>query len=263
MSPQPSENPFDSVAPFDKHTIETPEQLLLDFPIAGVGSRFLAIAIDTLIQASATIVLFIVAIVLGATFPRTRNMAVWVLAIFGAFLFAISFGYFAVFEILWNGQTPGKRKIGLRVMKDSGRPLTVAESIGRNLFRIVDQLPALYALGIVVALLNARNKRLGDLLVGSVVVRETSQSAAKPVWQMQQSSMAASPSGAFGPPPSPDQLAIIDAFLNRRSDLDVEVRSRTAWQILKRLRPDLVDYAAKGAGVENVLEALAREHHSA
>jgi uncharacterized RDD family membrane protein YckC len=195
-------------------------------------------------------------------FAAIATTQVWALAILGVLFFAIYYGYFAVFEILWNGQTPGKRKIGLRVMKDSGRPLTAAESIGRNLFRIVDQLPVLYALGMVVAFLNARNKRLGDLIAGSVVVREISQSAAKPVWQMQQTSSAPLP-GALGSALPPDHLAIIDAFLNRRSDLEVDVRSRTAWQILKRVRPDLVAYAAQGIGVETVLEALARERHGA
>jgi uncharacterized RDD family membrane protein YckC len=264
MPPQPPETPFDSVAPFDKHTIETPEQLLLDFPIAGVGSRFLAIAIDTLIQTVVAIVVVLVAVLIFSVVvsASAKNIRIWLMAILGVLLFAIYYGYFAVFEILWNGQTPGKRKIGLRVMKDSGRPLTAAESIGRNLFRIVDQLPAFYALGMVVAFLNVRNKRLGDLIAGSVVVRETSQSAAKPVWQMQQASATAF-SGAFGSALSSEHLAIIDAFLNRRSDLDVDVRSRTAWQILKRVRPDLVDYAAQGVGVETVLEALARERHGA
>src|SRR5277367_1415113 len=88
--------------------------------------------------------------------------------------FVVYFGYFAIFEVLWNGQTPGKKKEGLRVIKDSGRPISPAEAIGRNLMRIVDQLPFLYALGICSVLLSRQNKRLGDFVAGTIVVHEKS-----------------------------------------------------------------------------------------
>ena len=100
-----------------------------------------------------------------------------------AVLFALYYGYFAAFEILWNGQTPGKRAAGIRVIKESGRPLSAAETIGRNLLRIVDQLPGFYAIGIVTSLLNAQNKRFGDFVAGSIVVRESSLSAMRPSWR--------------------------------------------------------------------------------
>ena len=88
-----------------------------------------------------------------------------------ALTFLAHFGYFTVFEILWRGQTRDKRMVHLRVVKDSGQTLSASESTWRNLMRIVDQLPALYAVGMVSALLTAQNQRLGDLLAGSIVVR--------------------------------------------------------------------------------------------
>src|SRR5580658_8826695 len=147
---------------FDKHTIETPEQIRLEFAVAGIGSRFLALAIDTLIQIGLGLVVLLV-VFLSRTAGAFINLSgQWGVALLIAAVFLLIYGYFACFEILWNGQTPGKRIIGLRVVKNSGRPLTPAETIGRNLMRIVDQLPVFYAVGVIAALINSENKRLGD-----------------------------------------------------------------------------------------------------
>jgi uncharacterized RDD family membrane protein YckC len=257
MFPQESGNVL-----FDKHTIETPEQLRLDFAVAGIGSRFLALAIDTLIQIAVVVLVFIVwaavssvrAIALGG------QSSVWLLAAVGFLFFLLFYGYFAIFEIVWNGQTPGKRVIGIRVVKDSGRPLTAAESIGRNLLRIVDQLPFFYALGMVVALISSTNKRLGDLVAGSMVVRESSLAAIKPVWQTLRTETGPLLGGRAL---SIADLSLIDAFLNRRNDLAPEVRSRMAAQILDQLRPKLPAWPDTGLSTESILESLAWERRSA
>jgi len=247
---------------FDKHTIETPEQLRLDFAVAGIGSRFLALAIDTLIQIGIVVLVFIaLAALTSVRVVSIRGQSsVWVLALTGVLFFLIFFGYFGIFEIVWNGQTPGKRMIGIRVVKDSGRPLTAAESIGRNLLRIVDQLPGFYAIGMVVAVLNSSNKRLGDLVAGSMVVRESSLAAIKPVWQ----TMRAETGPLLGGKAlSIEDLALIDAFLNRRHELLPDVRSRIAAQILNQLRPKLPVHTDTGLSTESVLESLAWERRSA
>jgi len=155
------------LSPFvDKLTIETPEQTSLDFVIAGIGSRFVAVALDILIQTAVggVIGLVLILVTIGVALPRP-DYGMWGAAALILFFFVLYFGYFAIFEIIWNGQTPGKRITKIRVIKDSGRPLTPAETIGRNLMRIVDSLPSCYAIGIVTMLLNKQNKRLGDLLV--------------------------------------------------------------------------------------------------
>src|SRR5215831_15124125 len=208
----------------EKLTIETPEQTSLDFAIAGVGSRFLALALDTLIQ---MLVGFIVGLgggmVVAALTAAAPKSAIWGMAILVLFFFLLYFGYYAFFEIIWNGQTPGKRRVGIRVIKDDGRPLTPAESIGRNLMRIVDWLPAFYGVGILCAFFTKGNKRLGDLVVGSLVVRETSLAELKPIWQTApaQESRLPKGTGLLGAERLTSQeAALIESFLSRRSSLD-------------------------------------------
>ena len=90
-------------------------------------------------------------------------------------LFLIFAGYFILFEWLWNGQTPGKRWLKLRVIRDDGRPLTLWEAIARNLLRIADAAPGfvlpVYSVGLIVIFLSGRDQRLGDMFAGTVVVR--------------------------------------------------------------------------------------------
>ena len=147
----------------DKLTIETPEQTSLEFPLAGVGSRCMAMVLDTLIQTGVIIVLVIAMLVLQSQLGDSATGlglgGLWIQAIAYLILFALYYGYFAFFEAIWNGQTPGKRVAHLRVIQESGRPLQVWQAIARNLLRIVDQLPGFYAVGMTSAL---KLKRLKD-----------------------------------------------------------------------------------------------------
>jgi uncharacterized RDD family membrane protein YckC len=247
----------------DQLTIQTPEQTALDFAVAGIGSRFLALVYDILIQGLIGLVVGIgsmMAVAGIATFAPKAS--IWAGAVLILFYFFLYFGYYPLFEILWNGQTPGKRKAGIRVIKDSGRPLTPAETIGRNLMRIVDWLPAFYAVGMVSAFLTKGNKRLGDLVVGSLVVRETSLSELKPAWQT-----APAPASSSGVPLgadrlSPEDCALIDSFLTRRSALDIGVRFRMAEEVLRRLKPKLTLPAENTLSSERILELLAHERRA-
>jgi len=259
--------PGDSSGSFgDKLTIETPEQTSLDFAVAGIGSRFLALALDTLIQVLVGLVVGITASFGISLISAASGLAgIWGVAILILFYFLLYFGYFALFEIIWNGQTPGKRKAGIRVIKDSGRPLTPAESIGRNLMRIVDWLPAFYAVGIVSAVLTKENKRLGDLVAGSLVVRESSFGALKPAWQTGDapSVPGLAPMGADRL--SPEECALIDSYLQRRLDLEPYLRFRMADEILTRLKPKLTlpaETAISSYSSDQILEALAYERRA-
>jgi uncharacterized RDD family membrane protein YckC len=247
----------------DQLTIETPEQTSLDFSVAGIGSRFLALALDMLIQTAVAIVLIIAGfMVISAAAALAPRLAIWGFAILILFGFLLYFGYFALFEILWNGQTPGKRVAGIRVIKDSGRPLTPAESIGRNLMRIVDLLPAFYGIGIVCAILNKENKRLGDFVAGSLVVRETSLAELKPAWQSDQPLVPMASPALGGSQLTADELALIDSFLSRRSELDYDVRVRMATKIFLRLKPKLTLPDDNSLSTEGILEALAYERRA-
>jgi uncharacterized RDD family membrane protein YckC len=220
---------------FDQLKIDTPEQIALELPLAGIGSRFLAIAIDTLIQGALYLlagILFFLILGLGASMiwfiPRTVGPAVGIFIVF-----AIYWGYFAIFEIVWKGQTPGKRAAGIRVIKESGRPMNVFEAVGRNLMRAVDVLPGIYGVGVVCMMLNRQSRRLGDFVAGTVVVHEKPTEEVRPVWNT--TSNVASATGGLGPV-SADELVLIEAYLSRRFDLDPEVRLRTAIQIADRIK---------------------------
>jgi uncharacterized RDD family membrane protein YckC len=253
----------DPVSFVDKLTIETPEQTELDFNIAGIGSRFLALALDTAIQLAAAIILGVAGgFSIAGIAKLWPNSSMWGGAVLILLYFTLYFAYFALFEIIWNGQTPGKRWTKIRVIKDSGRPLTPAESIGRNLMRIVDWMPTMYAVGIVSAIVTKRNKRLGDLLVGSLVVRESHLGDLRPGWQN------STDAGLSDLPPlgaahlSAEQFAVIDSFLQRRSELELNVRNYMAEAIWHRVRPQLTVSPDVTLSTERLLEALAYERRA-
>jgi uncharacterized RDD family membrane protein YckC len=265
LIPPNSGLPFDSSA--DKLTIETPEQTALDFAVAGIGSRFLAIAYDVVIQFLVGLVVGILgAIALGVVFAGAPKAGTWVGALLLFFYFALYFGYYAIFEIWWNGQTPGKRKVGIRVIKDDGRPLTPAESIGRNLMRIVDWLPFFYGVGVVCAFLTNGNKRLGDLVVGSLVVRETSLRELKPVWQASTVSRTAPVMIGSGPLGaerlSTEEFALVESFLSRRASMDGGLRWRMADEVLRKLHGKLTIPTDQTMSAEKILEALSYERRA-
>ncbi len=247
----------------DKLTIETPEQTDLEFPIAGIGSRFLALAFDSVLQIAGLVVLGILSgLVSNTRIMRAPSAGVWLAAIVILAIFLLFYGYFAIFEAVWNGQTPGKRLARLRVIKDSGRPITPSEAVGRNLMRIVDQQPLfLYGVGIFTALMNRQNKRLGDLVAGTVVVHERKLADVRPLWQAPAES--AGPANPYGATRlSPEEANLIETFLNRRDALDPEVRYRMADQIFNRIRPKLTLPDAGYPSVEKILESLAAERRS-
>jgi uncharacterized RDD family membrane protein YckC len=206
--------------------------------------------------------LLLILVVAGIAMPNSAKSGIWFLAFVVLAYFVLYFGYFAIFEVLWNGQTPGKRKEGLRVIKDSGRPITPAEAVGRNLMRIVDQLPALYAVGICSVLLSRQNKRLGDFVAGTIVVHEKSLQEAKPDWESAPARQAL-PSTKFGSERlTPEEFALVEAFLNRRSSLPVEVRFSVAEQIARQIRPKLSLPPGESLNAEKLLEVIVLERRS-
>jgi uncharacterized RDD family membrane protein YckC len=214
------------VYPNDQVTIQTPEQITVDFDPAGIGSRFLALALDTVIQ----VVLF-VGIVFGiALVPSAVGWIpeAWGPALAVICLFCIYWGYFAAFEILWHGQTPGKRVAGIRVVKDTGRPITAIEGIGRNLMRAVDGF-AFYMVGVISVALSPQNKRLGDYVAGTIVIHDRKSSEIKPDWAMRSSGQESlHPELARL---SEQDLVVVEAYLQRRLDLEGMVRINTAIQL--------------------------------
>jgi uncharacterized RDD family membrane protein YckC len=255
----------------DQLKIDTPEQIALELPLAGIGSRFLALAIDTLIQAAFYLIIglfLIFTFAVGSSvltfLPRLVGPAV---AIFIGF--AVYWGYFAFFETIWKGQTPGKRYAGIRVIKDSGRSINAFEAIGRNLMRAVDVLPGVYGVGVVCMMLNWQSRRLGDFVAGTVVVHEKDAEDVRPSWstsdhlpqdQTAHSGAAAVPSlvpGLAGI--TPEELVLIETYLHRRWDLDKYVRLNTAIQIADRIKAKTGMQAQPHQHVDDFLEEAAKK----
>jgi uncharacterized RDD family membrane protein YckC len=243
------------VPALDKLTIDTPEQIALEFQLAGAGSRFVAIAIDMLIQGAIFSVLLLVA--LGAGWIGSlgfRSVATWIFAALVIGTFVISYGYFAAFEALWAGQTPGKRAVGIRVIALSGQPITTFDALVRNLLRIVDWLPFLYAVGLLSIFFTSRHQRLGDLVAGTVVVHEhETQRAVVPAPQTVTARLGARRLRV-------EEVEVIHTFLARREDLPYEMRLRAARQVAERIRTTLDLPQGSHPDDEVLIEAVAAEY---
>jgi uncharacterized RDD family membrane protein YckC len=243
---------------FDQLKIDTPEQIALELPLAGIGSRFLAIAIDTLIQVALG---FLVALIFFGVLGLGAGMVWFVPRMLGPalgifILFAIYWGYFAIFESVWNGQTPGKRLAGIRVIKESGRPINAFEAIGRNLMRVVDFMPAIYGVGLVCMMCNRQSRRLGDFVAGTVVVHEKPTEEIRPTWN---TSADSAPASSAMKQVTAEELVLIETYLSRRFELDPDVRMRTAIQIADRIKLKTGLLPQPNQHVDDFLEEAARK----
>jgi uncharacterized RDD family membrane protein YckC len=241
----------------DKLTIDTPEQTALEYPIAGLGSRFLAMLADTAIQ----VVLSLFAVIVGSIMAGFLSGfwkvgAQWTFAILVILLFLFYSGYFALFEIFWNGQTPGKRFAQIRVIKDDGRPIGPYEAIVRNALRLVDSLPTMYGVGLLSIFLSKQSKRLGDFVAGTVVVHEKTLTEVRPYMETK-SDETLPPIDASKV--SLDEVQLIETFLNRRDNLEPAVRTTMASQIANRLADKMEVKVYGWPRTERFLEAVMEE----
>lgn len=154
-------------------SVSTPESVEFSYEPAGIGSRFVASILDTALQA---VILLGIALVFGMQSLPLKSISsvlnTWAAAATVLLAFLVFWGYYIFFEMLWNGQTPGKRTARVRVLKDGGYPLGFLDSVVRNLLRPIDFLPFFYGVGAVVVFLNGRCKRVGDFAAGTIVVKE-------------------------------------------------------------------------------------------
>ena len=247
----------------DQLSIETPEQVALQFPVAGLGSRFVALLLDHLLQFGALLALVLVMVGVGAAGGHRANdlPGKWFLAGFTLVVFLLLWGYFSLFEAFWHGQTPGKRAMHLRVIKDTGRQITLFEALARNLLRFADYLPSLYLAGTITMLANRRNKRLGDLAAGTLVIHER-QEGQTLLWSQEparhaREAEAAFPADAVARLTARD-LAVIETFFARALDLPLDTRASMAYRILGELSRRMGISAPEG-NPERALETLAAQ----
>ena len=226
-----------------RFSIDTPELVALEFPLAGIGSRFIAILIDYGLQFAAFISLVLgMMLFLPSMQKYEATSAKWVIAILILIPFLLHWGYFTLFEGLWHGQTPGKRVAKIRVIQQSGRAITLFESLSRNFVRAIDFLPSFYVVGSISIFTTSRNQRLGDLVAGTLVVHEGQTRDHVPVGNTRLFTQIAPqapalprvislPTDALGRLSAAD-LQAIETFLERRLDMTLEVRQSLATRMV-------------------------------
>jgi len=165
----------------NEYKLFSPEKVYLNINLAGVGSRFAACFIDGIFQGLLmALIIFSLALFaesshIAAPKLDVKTTGLLGLAVISVIIFVISNGYFIFFETIWNGQTPGKRFIKIRVVQENGSSVTFLMVLIRNLLRIIDSLPFGYAVGIIAWLFSKRNQRLGDMAAGTIVIRESNE----------------------------------------------------------------------------------------
>lgn len=269
----------------DQLSIDTPELVAIDFPIAGIGSRFVAVLVDYLLQFAFLLLLLVVFGIIswathldGARPVKATGQPVsqatidkWVQAIFIAIPFLLQWGYFTLFEAFWNGQTPGKRLSKIRVIKQTGRPIALFESMGRNLVRFIDFIPGIYAVGVITMFLNKRQQRLGDLVAGTLVVHERPADApmlapsgnrtftaaafktAAPAARQRQTSLPAAAVARL----SGQDLQVMEGFFARRLDMPMDARFLLAQRLAAGIASRMQIEPPAGVSDETFLEDAA------
>jgi uncharacterized RDD family membrane protein YckC len=215
----------------DALEIATPERVSVDLPLAGIGYRTLAYAIDAGVLFAAWVVLYFVLTLIQtdvlASF-QTLNSLVQTLLVVG--VFAAQWVYWTACEVFWGGRSVGKRALRIRVVRQDGTAVGVLESAVRNLLRVVDFLPVAYAGGVLCLLLTQRHQRLGDLLAGTVLVRDEEVDLSK----------YAAPARREGHSPLPHaDVELILGYLERAPSLAPDAREKLAAALVDRFAPGL------------------------
>ncbi|HUD15102.1 MAG TPA: RDD family protein [Terracidiphilus sp.] len=264
----------DQLSP-DQISIDTPELVSIELPLAGIGSRFIALLVDYLIWGAGLVVVVVLAfLLLPALRTFNRISAQWAEAIVIFTLFLFNWGYFTLFEAFWNGRTPGKRVAKIRVIQRSGRSIGLVESMARNLVRYVDQLPFFYAVGVITMFVTRQHQRLGDLAAGTLVVRD--RESETPLWGDTGSrTFTAQLFRASVPIPEPHtavtlsalgisklssaDLEVLEGFFSRRLDMSLATRQALAVRIAAAIQAKSGLETPPGVSVETFLEATARQ----
>lgn len=259
--------------PDDTLRIDTPENVIFGYRVAGIGSRFLAAIIDSVLIVVLEVVvnaamLLVARFVFNFSFAGGASSGLaWLLGLFGLIAFAFLWGYYIFFELLWNGQSPGKRRLGLRVLRLDGTPITLSESIIRNLVRLVDFLPAYYGVGVVVMFVNSQARRLGDLAAGTVVVHDraavTLESLAAAPVRLNPGLTPSAGGGQWAVERLTSRdLELAEDFLRRRETLSnrSELARRIAQALLTRMGADpaLAEHVPGEVLIQEILAARAK-----
>lgn len=231
--------------------VETADHVVLRYDLAGVGTRGSAAIVDAFVSGLMVFGLTILAVQVGARLPPSLELQLAGVAALGILTAWVL--YFVLLEWLWNGQTVGKRRAGLRVIGPDGEPARFTAVLIRNLLRIVDFLPAWYALGILVIVVTSRSQRLGDLAAGTYVVRApTPRLDWLSLRTLEPSRRPLGAASAVQPDPavpsfgriSGESQRLVREFVSRESSLAAADRTKLAALIAGPLRGAAPDSAA-------------------
>ena len=258
----------------DQLNIETPELVAIQMPLAGIGSRFIALLVDYLIWFAGILFIgWIFAFFMPGITAFSRLSQQWAVAIYVFLIFLFNWGYFTLFEAFWNGRTPGKRVARIRVIQRSGRAIGLFESMARNFIRYIDQIPFFYAVGAIAIFVTRDHQRLGDLAAGTLVVRDRIEET--PVSTESTRTFTANIFTPAVPTPEPyaaftlpdhgiaklsgSDLQVLEGFFARRLDMPMETREVLAQRIAAAIQAKSGLEPPPGASVETFLEITARQ----
>lgn len=250
--------------------IETPEHITLSFELAGIGKRALAYVIDKLLQLafffamgicvfSAFLVAEFSGIGGGLNSEFGAFVARWGLALALLVYGIVIIGYFMLFEYWWNGVTPGKLSQEIKVISTDGRPITFVDCAVRNILRVVDILGDLYPLGLVCMFIDGKNRRLGDLAAGTLVVADR-RSAGPVTHREPRTGPLGKDFSEIAIKMTADDYRIIAGFLSRRTTMDFHARRQLALDIHARLAAGRFNGPPDPPDAEEFLESCARSY---
>ncbi|QIR40375.1 RDD family protein [Tolypothrix sp. PCC 7910] len=247
---------------FNRVKFRTPESVELEFTLAGIGNRAWALLIDYHILAFILLgfyILFWVIIVQFSDFWINlvgSSFGLWMIAIAFIITFTIYAGYFVFLEILWQGQTPGKRIAKIRVVRDDGRPIGLQQAALRALLRPFDEF---LFIGAFFIMLTRQEKRLGDLAAGTIVIQDQIPvgTATLTISEQAKSLHAQLIEIADLSPLLPDDFAVIREYLQRRSGMSAKAKSLLALKLSQQVQAIInLEQIPTGVSSDEFLEAI-------
>ncbi len=250
---------------FNRINLQTPESVELEYTLAGIGSRAYALIIDYLVLGTIIFLSVVIAIFLSyqitasdrlLSIDNQLKLLQWVWAIEALIVFTIYIGYFVFFETIWQGQTIGKKKAKIRVIADDGKPITIGQSSLRALLRPVDDF---FFIGVFFIALGKKEKRIGDLIAGTIVIQEEFTSnhlTFKPTEEAKQLALQLRIETDVARL-SPENFAILRNYLQNRTQMISPARRELARKLAEQVKNIMeLEDLPKDTTADRFLEAV-------